>query len=60
MTKDYLKAALAGVYSRSAAKMEQAGDHEALLGAISESQKAVQEIMTLDPNREEPSEKQQD
>ena len=60
MTKDFLKAALAGIYSRSAAKMDQAGDHGALLGAISESQEAVQEIMTLDPDREEPSQSQQD
>jgi hypothetical protein len=60
MTKDFLKAALAGIYSRSAAKMDEAGNHEALLGAISESQEAVSEIMTLDPNREEQPQSQQD
>ncbi len=60
MTKDFLKAALAGIYSRSAAKMEQAGNHEALVGAVNDSQQAVQEIMTLDPNREEPPQSQQD
>jgi len=60
MTQNFIKAALAGIYSRAASNMDRVGDPETLHRFVSEAQEAVEEIMSLYRQQQERLQPQQD